>query len=105
MQGLMSRAAARNQRDLARLQRTAAHEFALGAEQQDIRVRGGEAVETFFENRVGAVDQLLHERPPACFYLAVRINPSADAPGIARHPRGKVDDQLLERAVLLVVAE
>src|SRR5712672_3446662 len=38
-------------------------------------------------------------------HLLVRINPSADALGVARELRRKIDDELFERAVLLVVAE
>src|SRR5882672_7041044 len=41
---------------------------------------------------------------PICS-LAVRINPSADGLGVARKLRRKIDDELFERAVLLVVAE
>src|ERR1700691_4939897 len=99
----MSRTAARNQGDLARLERAAAHEFAFGAKQQDIRMGCREAVKTFFEYRVDAVDQLLHERPPV--FLMYRSNSSAYALGIARELRRKIDDELLERPVLLVVAE
>ena len=65
MQRLMSRAASRNQRDFAWFQRATAHKFALGAEKQDIGVRCGEAVKTFFEYSIGAVDQLFHERSPS----------------------------------------
>src|SRR6476660_8262652 len=67
-------------------------------------MRGGKSVKAFFEYRLGAVDQLFHKRPPDCS-LAVRINPSADALGVARKLRRKIDDELFERAVLLVVAE
>src|SRR5438445_2644674 len=96
--------AARDQRDLAGLQRPAAYEFALRTKQQDIGVRGRKAVKAFLEYRVGAVDQLFHERPPDGS-LANPMNPSADALGVARELRRKIDDELFERAVLLVVAE
>src|SRR4030081_2023866 len=65
---------------------------------------GCKGVKTFFEYRIGAVDQLFHKRPPDGSF-AVRINPSADALGIARELRRKIDDELFKRAVLLVVAE
>src|SRR4030095_3877427 len=38
-------------------------------------------------------------------HLRFEKNPSADALGVARKLRGKIDDELFERAVLLVVAE
>src|SRR6266702_2540951 len=96
--------AARDQRDLAGLQRPAAHEFALRTKQQDIGVRGRKAVKALLEYRVGAVDQLFHERPPDGS-LTVLMNPSADALGVARELRRKIDDELFERTVLLVVAK
>src|SRR3954451_19485714 len=99
----MSRSAPRNQRDLARLQRATAHEFTLGAKQQDIGMCCGEAVKTFFEYRIGAVDQLFHECPPT--WSKVQINRSTDAFCIARELRGEVHDELFERAILLVVTE
>ncbi|WP_167558555.1 hypothetical protein [Bradyrhizobium canariense] len=37
--------------------------------------------------------------------LVVRINLSADALGIAREPRGKINNELFKRTVFLVVAE
>src|SRR5260370_1282525 len=37
--------------------------------------------------------------------LVVRINPSAHALGVARELRRKIDDELFERTVLLVIAE
>src|SRR6185369_8530206 len=67
-------------------------------------MRGRKAVKTFFEYRIGAVDQLFHNALPMV-YLRVRINPSADALGIARELRRKIDHELFERTVLLVVAE
>src|SRR4030081_2460307 len=65
---------------------------------------GCKGVKTFFEYRIGAVDQLFHKRPPDGS-LAVLMNPSADALGVARELRRKIDDELFERAVLFVVAE
>src|SRR5712691_11712961 len=67
-------------------------------------MRGRKPVKTFFEHRIGAIDQLLHKRPPDGS-LAVRINPSAHALGVARELRRQIDDELFKRAVLLVVAE
>src|SRR3954468_12788029 len=67
-------------------------------------MRAGKTVKTFFEYRLGAVYQLFHKRPPDGS-LAVRINPSADGLGVARKLRRKIDDELFERAVLLIVAE
>src|SRR5436305_10159759 len=103
MQRLVPRAAARNQRDLALLQRSAANEFALGAKKQDVCMGCRETVQTFFEYCIGAVDQLFHERPPV--WSLVQINGSTHTFGIARELRGEVHDQLFERTVLLVVAE
>src|ERR1700722_20797732 len=100
----MSRTAARNQSDLARLERAAAHEFALGAKNQNIRMGCREAVKTFFEYRFGAVDQLLHERPPV-FSLCCSDKFLAYAFGIARELCRKIDDELFERPVLLVVTK
>src|SRR4051812_35035758 len=67
-------------------------------------MRGRKAVKTFFEYRTGAVDQLFHKRPSAGLF-AVRIDPSADAFGIARELCRQIDDESFERTVLLVVAK
>ena len=72
MKRLVSGAAARDQCDLAWLQVAAAHELPLGTKQQDIGMRGREPVETFFEHRISAVDQLFHGVLPVVFF-AFRI--------------------------------
>src|ERR1700704_5636443 len=43
--------------------------------------------------------------PSPIVLLAVRLNPSAHALGVAREPRSEIDNELFERTVLLVVAE
>ena len=60
MQRLMSRAAARNQRDLAGRQRAAAHELALLAGDNEIGMGGREPVKALLEQRLRRVEKFLH---------------------------------------------
>ena len=64
MQGLMARAAAGDQRDLARRERPPADELALLAQHDDVGMRLREAVEALGEDIVHGIDQLLHSCPP-----------------------------------------
>ena len=92
VQRLVPRAAARNQRDLARLQRLAPHELAVGAEGQDVGVGGGKAVEALGQDSVDAVHELLHSSPPGFAQKA-------------RHFVHEFAHRLVECGVGLVVAE
>ncbi|GCC49168.1 hypothetical protein chiPu_0033539, partial [Chiloscyllium punctatum] len=65
MQRLMPAAAARDQRDLVAVRLAAAHEFALGAQRDQIGMRGRKAIEALGEHVVDRIDELLHGVLPA----------------------------------------
>ena len=93
VQRLVARTAARDQRHLAGLQCTAAHELVLGPERHDIRMRGTKAVKTFPNHRLRRIDQFLHKCSPLSVVVARQ----------ARKATREIGQHLVKHAVLLGV--
>jgi len=56
----MARAATRDQRDLARLERSTTDEFVILAQHEDIGMRGRETIEAFGQHRIDRIQEFLH---------------------------------------------